>query len=264
MQSSKSKSVASRGRSRRRTQNVTVVQNTRVPRYIPRVKRPTGYNLQFVKVKRIFDFCVPPSDLNRATNGTGYGCYPYIAGTALSNSVNSYVNFAFTFRLGDVPQITELGALFDQFKISYVKLDFDYISGTGIDTPQNISPSNSICTLAYVNDFDDSTAFAASNDGWNKLLETGRAKVRRFPNNAGNRLSISFKPKYRGAALDATGTLVTSTISSSDWLDGAISSNTEHYGVKGLLQIPPCNTSVDNEHNFKVMATYYLEFKNRQ
>lgn len=252
VQKSKSKRVYRRKR----------VSHRRKLGYKRRAMRPKynpTYNPQFMKVKRTFDYFVPQGDLSRGTTG----CYsyqklvPHIIG---SNNTFNYASGSFDFRISDVFNISEFGALFDQYKLSGVKLTFFLLNGTQFNLTANNACTQ--CEIAVINDYDDTQSFNITNGGWNSLLETGRAKVKRFPNVKNNTMSLFIRPRLMTAVLDSSGT-TTGRMLVSGWVDGATALDARYLGIKFMMRCPPSDNST-LEYTIGCKATYYIKFKNRQ
>lgn len=216
-------------------------------------------NPQFFRVKRKLDFLVPAADLNRGT----YGVYSLLSIGSSSNTLNSYASGAYTFRISDIPNVSEFGNLFDQYKITGVKLKFVYMSATQADYNENLGNyQNPQCTMLVWSDLDDVNLPTTSNAGWSAAQETGRVRAKCFPNVKNNTMSIYVRPKVSQAIVDSSGT-VTARGLNNPWLDGATALDAQYQGVKVLLQCPP-NLYNQPLHVFKCIATYYTIWRNRQ
>lgn len=211
------------------------------------------WNPQWLKVARTFQYSAPAGDV-----AGGFGIVQDLSVGSLATTL-SYNSYAYLFRLIDVPQATEFGALFDQYRIAGIKLDFDYISAS--ESVLNTTTTTSLqCTLLAYEDFDDSTAPTASNAGWQRVYESGRAVKKVFPNRV-NSLSYMFKPKFLVASNDESGTTDARALSSG-WCDGATTLETAWRGLKVIVQANP--TIITYVHTFRITATYFVEYRNRQ
>lgn len=248
----------------RRKRRARVVKRKRM--YCRRTFRKTrfnrsilSYNPQYMRVKRKFDFLVPSADLSRGT----YGAYALLSIAPSGTTNNAYGAAAYDFRVSDIPNVSEFGTLFDQYKITGVKLKFVYMTATQQDYPDaGSNPSSSQVTMLLWNDFDDITTPTASNAGWSAAQETGRVKAKVFPNVKNNTMSIFLRPKVLTAIVDSSGT-TTGRGDLNPWLDGSTGLQAEYLGVKVLLQCPPCITTSPS-HVFKCIATYYTVWRQRQ
>lgn len=230
------------------------------------------YSLQYINVKRTFDFTVPNAVLNRTVDGTGYGCFPHLLTASGSGTANTYLPFVFDFRQGDVPGISAYGTLFDQFKLKRVSLKFTFIGGTNNDMALNtvvatpITYYNRVCNIALVNDYDDISPFTSNDAGWEALNKTGRQKLRTFPNSRGNTFYHSLVPKTKLVIKDNTGADAEALVIGPRWEDGGITNVSTHLGIKGLIQVPPYAYSGSQAYHycFQIQATYYFGFKSRK
>lgn len=212
------------------------------------------WNPQAFKVARTFQLSAPVADV-----GAGFGKY-YDFQLTPSATLLAYNSAAYSFSIGDVYNVTEFGALFDQYRIATVKLRFDFITATeAVVTPA--SALNQCCTLAVYDDFDDSTAPTASNAGWQSVMETGRFVKKVFPAR-NNFLEIVTRPKYLTADVDTSSTTTGRSLGSG-WVDGSTGLDVVWRGVKVIGQTNP-TTATSSVYSFRITATYYLEWRNRQ
>jgi len=217
------------------------------PRYNP------TWNPQFLKVMREFQYSAPAADY-----GGGFGI---VADPSVGCSTTnlSYSSGAYSFRISDVYNVSEFGTLFDQYRIAAVQLKFDYITSSET-VLVTTAASMQQCSLILFEDYDDSTAVAATNTGWQIATETGRQRRKVFPSK-NNSLTYTILPKYLGVAVDnSAGT--TGRATEDDWLDGATSPDVIWRGLKWIIQANPAPVTVG--HYFRVTARYFLCFRNRQ
>jgi len=214
------------------------------------IYNPT-WNPQYLKVARRMMYSVPAADVTS----------PYIQDPSVGLSATnlSFATGAINFRIGDVYNVTEYGSLFDQYRIAAVKAEFHYI--TGSEAALTTTASNQqVVMLSLYEDYDDSTAPTGSIAGWNAMLETGRARIQKFPNKT-NVMTYNLNPKYLTVDVDnSAGTTGRSTADS--WLDGSTSPDVLWRGLKWSLQANP--GSVTLVHSFRVYLTYFLCFRQRQ
>lgn len=237
---------------RKRNYRRRMIRKTRFTRSV------VSYNPQYLRVKRKFDFLVPSADLSRGT----YGVYQLLSIAPSGSTNNAYNGVAYDFRISDIPNVSEFGALFDQYKITGVKLKFVYMTATQQDYPDSgANPSSSQCTMLIWNDFDDVTTPSTNNAAWSAAQETGRVRAKVFPNVRNNTMSVFLRPKVLTALVDSSGT-TTGRGNVNPWLDGATALNTQYLGVKVLLQCPP-NSATGPSHIFKCIATYYTIWRQR-
>lgn len=154
-----------------------------------------------------------------------------------------------SFALSDLVNYTEFTALFDQYKITGVKLDF-------IPFADNVSwevasLANLTATpggpLLIAPDHDDATPPADANE----MLQRQDTKV--LP--VGRRHRMFIKPKYNVATYSGGGVRP-----ASGWLDAG-SVGVPHYGVKAWMAAP----NVPNSNfTYQVWATYYIKCKGVQ
>ncbi len=234
-----------------------IVENTGLPTpsapSYREVFNPT-WNPQFFKVARTFQLSAPSADV-----GAGFGKY-YDFELTPSATLLAYNSAAYSFSISDVYNVTEFGALFDQYRIAAVKLRFDFISGT----EAVVNPASALgqcVTLAVYDDFDDSTAPTASNTGWQAVMETGRVVRKVFPARQ-NFLEYNLRPKYLTADVDTSATTTGRSLASG-WVDGSTGLDVIWRGVKVIGQANP-STATSSAYRFRITATYYLQWRSRQ
>jgi len=210
------------------------------------------WNPQFFKVAREFQYSAPNDDV---VGGFGKIVDPSVT---CATNVHAYASGAISFAIDQVPNVTEFGALFDQYRIAAVRLKFDYISSTEAVGPITSSPSQRFTLMVY-EDYDDSTAPAATNNGWSAVYETGRMIKGVFPSRK-NSLTYTVRPKYLVNTPDYAGANTASQLGNG-WLDGATSSVLWR-GVKWIAQANPAPDT--NKGTWRVTATFFLEWRNRQ
>lgn len=217
------------------------------PRYNP------TWNPQFLKVARTFQYSAPSGDV-----GAGYAVVsdPSVTPNA---TLLSYGAAAYSFAISQIPSVTEFGTLFDQYRIVGVQMRLDYLNGS--ESVQVTSATTSLqCTLLLWEDNDDGTSPASSNAGFAAALETGRCVRRMFPGR-NNTMTYMLRPKYLTADVD-TSAGVTGRSLGSGWVDGSTGLDVQWRGLKLLIQANP--VSVSFTHQFRMTATYYTEWRNRQ
>lgn len=203
-------------------------QNRRKPRRYALRKRRLGDNVYSFKRRVVL------GNISSSCNASGVG-------TAGANG--------YAFALADLTSYTEFTNLFDQYKITGVKLDFipfaDNISwqvannGAGISAPGG--------PLLISADHDDSTPPASANE----MLQKQTTKV--IP--VGRRYRMFIKPKFNVATYSGGG-----IAPASGWLDtGSVS--VPHYGAKAWMAAP---NIPDTSFTYQVWATYYIKCKGVQ
>jgi hypothetical protein len=217
------------------------------PRYNP------TWNPQFLRVARTFQYSAPSGDV-----GAGYAVVPDPSVTP-SATVHAYGCAAYAFAISHIPSVSEFGTLFDQYRIAGVQMRIDYInaSETVLLTTATTNPQ---CTMLLFEDNDDGTSPASTNAGFAAALETGRCTRKVFPNKS-NTMTYMLRPKYLTADVD-TSAGVTGRSLGAGWVDGATGLDVQWRGLKLVIQSNPAPTTFT--HVFRMTATYYTEWRNRQ
>jgi hypothetical protein len=213
------------------------------------------WNPQFLKVARKFQFSSPSADV---------GSFKLVDPTVTcSATALAYATGALTFAIDAIPNVSEFGSLFDQYKIEAIDVLFEYLnSSESIQTQQVSTAYCPQCTLLVYEDNDDVTAPAATNAGWQSLYEVGRAKRKTFPGQGSLSIRICPKPQVGELAYGDTTSLSGRALGYDGWLDGATANPVLHYGLKYAIQANPATTSLT--HAFRVTTTYYTRWRARQ
>lgn len=171
----------------------------------------------------------------------------YPASLVVTSGVTSYQGVAFT--LGDLPDVTDFTALYDQYKISKVVVKW---LPRGNQSDLGISGSTAltgnISRMFSVLDFDDDATPSSIDQlcQYQNMKITGTHQVH----------SRVFKPAVRIEAATGLGTTA-NIIKRDQWID-VTNTNIKHYGVKLAIQPPPNSASI----TYDAMVTMYLAFKN--
>ena len=191
--------------------------------------------------------------INRSAAGVHYFKRKFVVANITASTsgagVQTNARGALTFALSSLPSASEFTALFDQYKITGVKLDFipfgDTVNVpiTGSGTTSLMSPGGPLILAADYDD--DSTPAAASN-----LLEYQACKVIPVP----RRHRMYIKPKF---ATEIYNGVTTGYGARSGWLDCA-NSGVTHYGVKYWMNAP---SALSSSYSYQVWATMYFACK---
>jgi len=223
------------------------------------IYNPT-WNPQYFKIARTFQFSSPSADVaNFKLTDPAVTC---------STTNLAYATGVISFAIDAVPNITELGALFDQYKIEAVDVLWDYITSSSAPTnataPGSSASYQSICTLVLYEDNDDTSAPAATNAGWQSMYEVGRQVRKTFPNDGSNSLKITIKPKplVGELAYSDTTALTGRALAGDGWIDGATANPVLHFGLKYAIQANPATVTLT--HTFRLTTTFYTRWRGRQ
>lgn len=143
--------------------------------------------------------------------------------TAASTGPGYNIPFAMQFALSQVQNATEISAVFDQYRINWVKVFITFQHNVS-----TASGSSTMPTLFWVPDFDDAVAVGAG-----ALREHAALDLREFT--ADNRTHVmKIEPRFHGGIYDASAGAGTWGSIERGWVDVA-AQNTAHYGIKGYL-----------------------------
>lgn len=174
-----------------------------------------------------------------------------ITASVTGGGIPTNIAGAYQFNLVQLPNVSEFGNLYDQYKITGAQLKFVPGINESILTPlSGVTNALSFNRFHSVIDYDDNTTPPDENT----LLQYGSLK-----STMGNRTHTRFiKPKvlqeiYRSAVATAYRPI------GSQWLDMAYT-DVPHYGIKVWCSAP--NSSVACSITYNVYLTLYFQCKN--
>lgn len=176
-----------------------------------------------------------------------------LKGSNIATSTTSGgVNIAYTFSLNDLPNSGEFTALYDQYKITGIKLDIIWRS-TNLSMVETQNTQQIGAPYMYwCIDRDDSTSTSITD-----LREYSKAK--RFEFDVGRRTcKIYFKPNTL-AENYLTAITTGYTVSFDRWIDAAYPTM-PYWGFKAAIQVP-LNSVTGVAAYFDIEATYYFKMK---
>jgi len=161
------------------------------------------------------------------------------------------------FKLDDLPQVTTLTRLFDNYKINFVVYELRLVQ-VG-DAQSSLTGIN--CQVALARDYDGDLGPTT----WNQLLERSDTRLYNIQSNTTrNMAKRMLVPKVQNTVFNAGGVSTGSSLPRSKlWVDSG-NPSVPHLGL--ILGINPYGASpspgtVPNL-KFLVTTTYYLSFKN--
>lgn len=169
-----------------------------------------------------------------------------------TNTTSGALLVAYSFALSDLPNSGEFTALYDQYKITGIKLDFIWRSTNISQVETQNTQQQGAPYMYYVIDHDDSTAATV-----NELREFAKAK--RFIFDTGKRTcSVYFKPC---TLVENYLTAVTTGYSPrfDSWIDAG-NPSMPYFGFKAAVQ-QPLNGITAVASYFDVECTYYMKMK---
>lgn len=185
--------------------------------------------------------------VNRSSTGLHYFKRRCMLGAWNGNSVDPHINGALSFKLNQIPNHTDFTSLFDQYRITGVKLTFYPVQ----DSSQVGSVFEGFMPqLIYVVDRDDNTTLAGN--GSNTLMEYQSCQIRQL-----NRPVSVYIRNPSVAAEIYRSTTLTAYSQQSRWLDCNYS-DIPHYGLKFYFY------SGSPVYQVRVYATFYISCKGVQ
>lgn len=176
-------------------------------------------------------------------------------GTPIADSVTGTysVPFSMTFRLDQLINYTDISNIADQYKISYVVIRCTYQS-----TQSGVGSLSIMPNLQWIQDHDDNVLPASVN----ALREKMGAKFKTFGFNKVCKIGV--RPRVQDSNAGAGGVVQNAIVSNkSVWLN-TLYTNTEHYGIKGILSNVNLATTATTLTSFKFDITAYVCAKDLQ
>lgn len=167
----------------------------------------------------------------------------YIANVSTSQNLTRGI---YKFRLQDLPGYSDFTNLYENFRITGVRLRFMPFAGTESTYPASTGTVISPLALCIDRGCNDNIA---SNPSFTSLLENQDCKIRT------GQMPFSMYIAYPKAHSPADG--LSQTVLTSPWLDSEVNGEgVDHHGVKFCFQQ---NTTADRAVYFRVYATYYIK-----
>lgn len=151
------------------------------------------------------------------------------------------------YTLAQLPNYAEFTSLFDEYKISRIKVKFIFSSNSqDVNTTAAVHALPNMITVV---DHNDETALSSVSE----YLEYPQAKIRRID----KPVSIYFRPKYDLAAYTGGtyGYANTTGWISAEWND------VKHYGIKYCIDPIFYSTGQDVTGRIQVFTTYYMKMR---
>jgi hypothetical protein len=192
------------------------------------------------------------ANINVSTGGTTYN-NPTSSSTFSASGATNVTSdpcFATYFTLGDLPQVSQFTAIYDQYRIRKIDVIFTPLLNVNTSQSAAVALTAPEMNMYYLIDYDDANVISPLTT----LMEYETCKVHNFYQGA---LSLSFKPHVALAAY--SGVFSSYANVQDQWLDtGSIA--IQHFGVKWGFPCP-INT---NYGTCPVALTcrYHVEFKN--
>lgn len=192
-----------------------------------------------------------PSSSSFVVTGGSYSTTDGLLKGAVAGGADT--TFTFTPRVDDLPQSATFSSLFDSYRINKVVLKL--MTNWGGGGPQSGSWTGGAGTafdldpqrVYTVIDHDDSTALGSTSEALQ--YETCRVT------HPSKDITISFVPAV-SATVYRTGVTSAYRQAYKVWMDLA-NTDVPHYGVKGYIP----NSATAWQPSYKVLATYYISFK---
>lgn len=221
------------------------------------MKQPTSFNIH--RFKR----WTTPNNMTLTQRGASIGSFNtsngyWIAQTNAAIAVPGYYAFSIAFCLADLPDYAEFTALYDQYRIDGVKVKILPVN-TSSDNPTSSTYMNGGFIHTAI-DYDDYNLVALSEAGINEIRCKPSYKVRNITNNKG--INIFLRPRIATPVYGAGAFTQYAQAPRKMFLDCG-SPSTQHYGIKGLLEVVQYNT-VSVYMPFKIECCYYMTFKGVQ
>jgi hypothetical protein len=164
----------------------------------------------------------------------------------------SFFSFAPAFSFSDLPGVSDIGALYDLYKIT--RVDIEFIPFDTVAAAPLVGGSAPLGGVLHsVFDYDDAAPVSASTTGTQLMQQYQTYKVQQFIRPGPLRWSV--RPRIAVAAYSGA---FTSYANVGDlWID-VNSSTVQYYGFKFLVELSNPNTTA-TFFLFKLKFTYYVD-----
>lgn len=188
----------------------------------------------------------------------------YNVGTGGTSGSANYASIALKFCLGDLPDVSEFTALFDQYRIVGIKLLLIPVSQMGLSAAAGVNAAADgyvKCIVHSCIDNDDNTQFVASEAGVLAMMEYKNYRVRGLGGSARPVINRYFKPKILNVVQDVSaGTTARSIATGNPWLDCA-TTTTPYFGLKTIWELHTGTNATNYCIQFRMVAKYIVEFR---
>lgn len=168
-----------------------------------------------------------------------------------------YAGIGFNNYLTQIPQYTELTALYDYYKINYVVYKVTWIS-TNVSAIESADTSVGAPILYWYIDRDDVSPHASSAAGLNEMRAVSSCKRFAFTPDR-RQCTIKFKPNTLSTQY-VSGLASAYAIDYRKWID-CNNSEIPYWGTKMMFHTPSPTGSPTRANYFEIEATYYMSFK---
>jgi len=166
------------------------------------------------------------------------------------------VPFACQFQASDILGASEITALFDQYKITGVKLKLKY-NGNTFDGSNSTGRAQNQPVLKYSMDYDDASPPVVTT--FNERMD-----IKQVAFNENRYCNLWVRPKPVSAVLDSvTGISQPVLVGKAGWINCS-NMNITHYGIKGYIEGMPLGTSASLSSVVQIEATYYIKLRGVQ
>lgn len=177
--------------------------------------------------------------------------FPSSTGPNQINESGLGQNLAYTFKLENVVNSSDLANLYDQYRINKITMYLERQSNTTNASGASSTPFNK--KISVVHDYDDANPLTQEDD----YLEYANCK--RYNAIGNGAIKITLYPKVLNTVLGAGGAPAYTTVNSNKiWLD-VENDDTPHFGIKIYV---PGGITADGYGLFKVRAKFHLSMRN--
>lgn len=209
--------------------------------------------------KRVTDFANLGTYDSKNSAGTTFAFDQFITmNTAASVAGIDYFSLGIGFSLADLQNSAEFTALYDAYRLDYVKLKFlpCWSNSISITGAPHMQPS---LMLHYCIDKDDNQSFNAANSGIESMREYDSYKIKN--NVMGLKyFQIGLKPRVAMTVYNTGLTAAYAEPTRAIFLN-ANNDTVPHYGVKMIFESYNGASATSVEWKLRVSATYYFTMK---
>lgn len=174
----------------------------------------------------------------------------------IDNASGGYAAFSYQVQLNNLPNSSEFTALYDQYRMNYVKYHF-VIRGFSTGTLEYINSQVGAPMAIAAVDRDDATAPSADQAGMDSIREYRYSKATAFTPER-RTFTMAWKPSVLSEMYRSPTSAYSPVYNK--WID-CQTPGVPHYGLKGVFQIPLGIANISADFDIDVFATYYFSMK---
>lgn len=186
----------------------------------------------------------------------------YSLGTGGTSGEALYASCGLAFSIADIPSVTDFSALFDMYRLNSVNVKLYHMASSANSESGATTLQQTNCMVHSCIDYDDNTAFAASEAGLLSMMERQDYKVKRGGGGgSGLVMNRTIRPRHLVVTNDAAGaTTARSLAPRRQWIDWAYT-GVPHFGIKFIIEANSDSNGTNWVQTYRMVCTYNFSCK---